>query len=512
MNIEKIENQYNKALELKQRGKYASSLKTELSKPEWRQEMLDISERLKSIGSNKDFEKCKSQLIDLFDKIYEKITAPGLESFVNWVEINTSKISEENITKFKAFLKKDYETYSSSIDAILSAKEDLPQGDDLLFSKLMSDFGKKLKSSVNKFIKDYDSFENNIDSFLSEMKDEYTGMANIEELSFTSIEELFTDEQKKMPNIHFYDEIIQKTIDEGQELTPIDDNETKITLARRTSFRIASIKKCIATLVGTNVANLEDDDLKNLFLRYEKAMLHTDGDEKDIAKILSIYISKTWTPFKEQYEDIRNFYEELPLSFEESEWAIFDKSADITALVSDYLSVRSGNVLPKLSSSKIEDVAKMINSCHTKISNLCEKENNSGKIVREYFGEFASTYESKKILLDKLIEKHPELKEKYDTIYSKCIKTINNGIDTIKSDNTFLNALNDGDIGEMINDMNKIKTTFLEILKGSQMEKEIDWLDSLGTEGIISESNFKPDYLLELLKNGLITLSFSKEF
>ena len=89
--------------------------------------------------------------------------------------------------------------------------------------------------------------------------------------------------------------------------------------------------------------------------------------------------------------------------------------------------------------------------------------------------------------------------------------TLINGIEAISGDGTFLNALSDGTIYDMICDMNKTKEKFIEILKQSQMETQIDWLNSL-TSFEIDETNFKSDYLLELLKNGLITLTFKKEF
>ena len=118
-----------------------------------------------------------------------------------------------------------------------------------------------------------------------------------------------------------------------------------------------------------------------------------------------------------------------------------------------------------------------------------------------------------KQLLDKLVEKHPPLKASCDEIYAqgRTLTTLINGIEAISGDGTFLKALSDGTIYDMICDMNKTKEKFIEILKQSQMEAQIDWLNSL-TSFEIDETNFKSDYLLELLKNGLITLSFKKEF
>ena len=173
MSLDKISIQYNKALELKKDAKYATALKAELSKPEWKQQFDAIDERLAVVGSKNDFDKCFKQLVDLFDQIYEKITAPGLDAFIGWIEEHT-KNNDENIKKLRAFLKKDYESYSSSIDDILSSIAELPQEDEKhLFDTMISDFNKKLKKDVSKFVNAPDKFENNIADFLSNLTNEY---------------------------------------------------------------------------------------------------------------------------------------------------------------------------------------------------------------------------------------------------------------------------------------------------------------------------------------------------
>lgn len=104
MNIDKITKQYNKALEIKKGDKYAETLKLELSKQEWQDELNAIEERISNILTKKDFEKCTKQLEQLFDSLYEKMTAPGLDAFVSWVEEHT-KNNENNIAKLRDFLK-----------------------------------------------------------------------------------------------------------------------------------------------------------------------------------------------------------------------------------------------------------------------------------------------------------------------------------------------------------------------------------------------------------------------
>ena len=72
--------------------------------------------------------------------------------------------------------------------------------------------------------------------------------------------------------------------------------------------------------------------------------------------------------------------------------------------------------------------------------------------------------------------------------------TLTNGIVAIKADNSFLRELGEGTIYDMIEDMKKIKGLFLEILKQSQMEEQINWLNNLNSTNI-SENDFKADFL-----------------
>ena len=85
----KIKNRYEEALKLKSREQYAKALKDELSKQEWKDELDDLSTHMESIASEKEYEKFMNKLVDLFDKVYEKIAAPGLDKFIEWIKENS---------------------------------------------------------------------------------------------------------------------------------------------------------------------------------------------------------------------------------------------------------------------------------------------------------------------------------------------------------------------------------------------------------------------------------------
>lgn len=344
MNIDKITKQYNKALEIKNDDKYAETLKLELGKQEWQDELNAIKERITNILTKSDFEICTKQLEQLFDSLYEKMTAPGLDAFVSWIEEHT-KNNEKNIAKLRGFLKGNYETYSSRIDSILNTLENISFDEDkCIFDKIISEFNKKLKSDVSAFVNKPDEFENNIDGFLTGLEDEFVGLADISELAYTNVEDLYTEEQKNDETMSFYSEIIKQSIKNGQNLTPLNESENKSKLYLRVKNRIASIRKVITILSTTGISNNSDDTLKQLFLKFEDDMMARKGD---VAEYLNNFIENTWNDIEAKYIDIKEFYAEAVLSFNKT-WNGFEKEGEIDLLIQKYKTVRSANVLPQI--------------------------------------------------------------------------------------------------------------------------------------------------------------------
>ena len=61
-----------------------------------------------------------------------------------------------------------------------------------------------MKSDVSAFVNKPDEFENNIDGFLTGLEDEFVGLAEISELAYTNVEDLYTEEQKNDVTMSFY--------------------------------------------------------------------------------------------------------------------------------------------------------------------------------------------------------------------------------------------------------------------------------------------------------------------
>lgn len=515
MDKEKVKNRYDKALELKAREQYANTLKDELTKPEWQTKLKDISSKMDSIGSEKDYETTMNLLMALFNDVYEKIAAPGLDKFIYWINDNSK--NDTSSKKLRSFLMKDYEKYNSLIDDILSAIDSLPnENEKHLFDKLISEFKTKQKTIITRFVNDTSSYENNIDSFLSDLKDEYEGISELKAISYKDIEELYNEDQKKDTKISFYVSIIENAILEGQNLRDLDEEDKNLKLWEKAQSRISSIKKCITLLQNTAIANNDDEELRMLFTRFDGEMFKIKGD---VAIVLDNFIKNKWSPLQEQYEDIKDFYEDEELVFNNNDWQDYEKKIDLDNLLKKYLEVKKGNVLSSLKSISLDKIPSVINKCYNSINELNNLEEGIRTTVKQNFEEFYNQYEEKRQMLTKLVEITPDLKTKFDDIYSeesqgKYLTNIHNGIESLNEKGSLLIAMSkdNATIFETLQEMKKAKETFMQILKQSQMEAQIDWINGFGDVDTIDSSSFNPQYLKDLLEKGLITLTFEKTF
>ena len=191
--------------------------------------------------------------------------------------MTTSK-NGENIKAFKKFLKDNYDSYADDIEKILSAKEVVSKIDEKsIFGKLISNFGNKIKKIVTEFI-DNNTFENEIDGLLKQLKNEYEGVSSISELNYTSVKDLYTAEQKQDNTIDFYSDIFEQARKKFQSMDVQkgeDKNTNYFTIIRN---RVTSLTKSISYLVNSGVAKNNDMNIKALFLKFQKEMPIVEDD------------------------------------------------------------------------------------------------------------------------------------------------------------------------------------------------------------------------------------------
>lgn len=237
-------------------------------------------------------------------------------------------------------------------------------------------------------------------------------------------------------------------------------------------------------------------------------MLATKGD---VAECLNNFIENTWNDVETKYIDIKEFYAEDELSFNKT-WNGFEKEGEIDLLIKNYKTVRNANVLPQILTVKFEEIIPKLNKCHNDILKLQNSKTKTFDEVKDCFDEFlANYYKTKKVMLEKIVKTHPELQIDIDSIYDSengTLATIVNGLESLCD---FMNSISDETLDTMLDDKNKTQQKFEDIMKKSGLETEIDWLQHKESL-VLTPSDLENDYLRKLLENGLIKLSYTKEY
>lgn len=505
IDFDKYKERFETAQEQKENSSFREKILEELKKPDWNERKAELDKSLQSIKDEKDFEKYQKNLAKLFDDIFEIITAPGVDAFVNWLNDLTDNKKEGSTTKLRKFFVDNYANYSESVDSIIENKNALEIPDNSIFANLLSEAQKAIKKDCNTFLDKPAEFENNIDGFLETLNENLSGLADIEELAYTKIEELYSDEQKNN-NIDFYVDIIEKIVEINQKLNVINDSEKADNLPTKTKRRIGDIKKCIEQLDKTNIANNSDETAKDMFLSFKDDMIKF---EKGINQNLEEFLSSKWDDIITHYDTIKIFFNNVKDIAEEEEWKAFKAKDEIAVVVLKYNAVKKENPLTSLKSKSILSIQQTLTK---KFNEISDYETEAGKTKQAILDAFSNTINEYTDKLD-LIEKLDMNKSLYKQIKHDGIEALDNACESFINQD-IITYLKD-DFSDDLKTYNNIRSWFNEVLQKSGMKSKIDWLEEqLQNEdsGSISENNFDASVLMELLSNKLITLTISKTY
>ena len=509
--INKYKKKYDIALGRRNSPQYLSKLDNELKDSEWATRLQKLKDSLENITKASEFEEREKNLVELFNQLYEKITAPGFDAFTAWIESSTTSKNADNIKGFKKYLKGEYDKYADEIEAILVSKNIIDRApDSSLFNKLLSNFDNKIKRIVTTFV-DNNQFENEIDGLLETIKNEYNKVSEIPELSFTTIEQLFTDEQTKDPSLSFYEDIFEIIRKKHQSIDPRKGEDKNTPLHKRILNRILSVKKCISLLSETNISNCDDATLKSLFVKFQKEMPVV---EDDYQQGLKDFIEKGWEEASNKYYKIKNFYSSVQLTFECTSFPELRKGVEVKNLIETYKMVYNEGDIQIKPSSSVDEIKTLLSKKTKSINDLFSSIDKCRIDIKEEFSDFIDKYNNQKDMLKKTIEGRNELNDDFDAIYGEdgyldCLK---NGIDEfLLDDSDLLGSLSQGALSTMVSLMKKTTDKFEETLKKTGLKDSLEWLNDLSDFNLSVES-LDADKIKQLLNKGLITITLSKTY
>ena len=510
--IDKYSKKYKIALERRRSPQFVSMLDSELKGSEWAEQLAACQLSLDNITKAADFETKENTIKSLFNQLYEKITAPGLDAFIGWIGSLTTSKNAENIKAFKKFLKDNYDSYADDIEKILSAKEIVAKIDEKsIFGKLISNFENKIKKNVTEFI-DNNTFENEIDGLLKQLKNEYEGVSSMPELNYTSVKDLYTDEQKQDNTIDFYSDIFEQARKKFQSMDVQKDEDKNTNYFTIIRNRITSLTKSISYLVNSGVAKNNDMNIRTLFLKFQKEMPIV---EDDYLQSLKEFITKDWESILIKYDTIKNFYSSSILNFPSSNYDGLKSGPNIGTLILNYTKLYnegSIRIVPSISASDMKSqLAKKAKS----IKDLNDDAARIMQSVSEEFADFIVKYENQKEMLEKSTDNDASLKDNYESIYGQdgSLDNLRNGITECLSNGCdFFNTLANQSILQMIELMKTTTEKFEETLKLTGLQAPMEWLDSLPDLMNLTESDIDENKIKLLLSKGLIKLEIKKTY
>ncbi len=503
------------ALQQKQNENYKKAIQIELAKADWQNRKFEIEKLLAGIKESTDFEKYQKTLIKLFDDLYEVITAPGVDSFIGWINSITEYKNETNTKKLRSFLVENFsETkISGALDSILSNK-DFFNIENSIFSTLINEISKQIKNGCNEFINKPDEFKNGVDGFLDLLNRRLIDFNNTLEFKYIAQKELYSSTQVEN-NIEWYDEVVEQIISLNQSLKPTDKSEEDSGPAPGTKAkrRIADIKACIQTLDDLGIANYSDEILKKIFLRFVIESIKFEGGIKDN---LDEFIESKWSEIESNYNIINEFFTETKEIEYNPLWNVYPQNDEIQALILNHKSIIKENPLLMIQSQK--STLGILQTLTKKVKAINEFNQLADRIKTDILDLFIKTiteYEDKNLLLlESLANSNSSLHSIIETINEQ-LEGLKNGKNALEKVSDLLPYLSESFTYDL-NSYTEISNLFTKALQESGKSNHLKWLELKlnGTDqGVLTVDDFKnPDLVKELLSIGLIKINIEKQF
>lgn len=500
------------ALLQKSNQKFSRNISTELSKPEWQQQLFDLERLLSNIKDEQDFQKYERTLAELFEDIYEVITAPGVDEFIGWVNDVTDNKNNTNAKKLRDYLVENFSenNISEYIERIVNNK-DVLKIDNSIFSATLNGVSGEFKRELNDLLIDPKQFENKIDNFFDRITSTFEGLKEIAELSFTTLDELFSVEQR-LNNIGFYENIIKAILEKGQSLKPQNELEKSSDTLTRAKNRVSDVNKCISLLDKTRIANSNDELQKSLFLKFDKELKY----DKGILNSLMEFLEKTWAEIEDHYITVKSFFSDKQSVTYLQIWDCFPKKDSINSLILLSASISADNPLDSISSKQTDDIPSILKKKAVSIEKYSAQVEQIKTELEEEFRSLIEEYqESNKVQLIENLSSNNEVLQRIKADINSNIVGLKGGIQRLKEREDIIVFLKD-DFTYVLNNYNDIRSGFEAFLQESGMSPHLNWLESklngsvIGA--IVSQDLNDPTIIKELLDKGLIKIEIAKTF
>jgi hypothetical protein len=360
-----------------------------------------------------------------------------------------------------------------------------------------------------------DLFDTTAVPFLDAQSTRLESLSEINELSFVSINELYSAKQNES-NIIYYQDVIEDAVKYLNDVKPAkylgqDKIESDVI-----SYRINDLKKLINALSTFGMASESNATLKIIF---EKTKHLIVGKQGTLEQQWNEFDSKTWSSLETSHDTIAKFFLDInDIKIEllvkgKTKWQLPEIQTDLNFLITKFGEVAKVNPLISIDKIAAKDLAETLLKKQQSIDELNAHCLSFKKNLFETLNTKVSDFEAHKIpIVESILVTTPSIKKQLDEIKEniKALKLVNSE-DYVKKE--FLNFLSN-DFDNFYEIFETLDSAYTSILSKTNLKDNIDWLNeklqSLD-ELELTEADLKDDAkLAALMRVNLIKVTLSK--
>lgn len=515
---QEFEDKYNGAVSDKEKSPFKDKIIHSLNDLVIQDDWATLKKAKSEIKDALSYSKYIADLKQFFNNICEKITAPGVDAFIEWL-CQFGNLNMKNCNALRAHLINHYQysNYADKIESIIGNKGTLEFSADSprLFDSLLKSVQKSIKAEIDILLNKPELFETSSVPFLDAASTRLESLSEIDELSFTSINELYSAKQSE-GNIAYYQDVVEDAVKYLNDVKPGKYLGQDKTESDDISYRINDLKKILNALSSFGIASEINHTLKIIF---EKTKHLIVGKQGTLEQQWNEYESKTWNNLETSHDTIAKFFlDKNDVNIEslvagKTKWQLPEIQTDLNFLVTKFGEVAKVNPLESIDKIAAKDLTEALLKKQQSVEELNTHCIGFKKNLFEALNIKVNDFETHKIpIVESILQTTPSIKKKLDEIKDsiKALKLVNSE-DYGKKD--FLNFLSN-DFDSFYEIYETLDSAYTSILSNTGLKENIDWLNeklqSLD-ELELTEADLKDQAkLVALMKVNLIKVTLSK--
>ncbi|MBS1631372.1 MAG: hypothetical protein JST10_02250 [Bacteroidetes bacterium] len=515
---QEFEDKYKGALSDKENSPFKDKIIQSLNDLVVQDEWADLKKAKSEIKDAQSFTKYVTDLKQFFNSICEKITAPGVDAFIEWLsQFGNLNLKNCNLLREHLINNYQYAEYADKIESIIENKNtiELSADNPRLFDSLLKTVQKSIKSEIDILLNKPDLFDTSSVPFLDAQSTRLESLSEINELSFTSINELYSAKQNEK-NIAYYQDVVEDAVKYINDVKPAKYLGQDKIESDAISYRINDLRKLINALSGFGIASEKNPTLKIIFDKTKQLIV---GKQGTLEQQWNEYENKIWNNLEAAHDTIAKFFlNKNDVNIEllvksKTKWQLPEIQTDLNFLITKFGEVTKVNPLEGIDKIPAKDIAETLLKKQQSIEELNTYCISFKKNLFETLNSKVSDFESHKIpIVESILLTNPSIKKKLAEIKDNIVALkLVNSEDYSKKD--FLNFLSN-DFDSFYEIYETLDSTYTSILSNTGLKENIDWLnDKLQSsdELELTEGDLKDEAkLVALMKVNLIKVTLSK--